>query len=139
MMLGLLSTTAISSMRPPMLAGPIDRQTKGFKIGSSVWLIGAGSAGTGGGACATMPLPVSAHNPTPPNATRRRHRIPRFTGDVSLNASTAGDQRPKLTFGACLASAGTSKYGYSLKPNIFAVTFEGNFRRWVLYSWTRSL
>ncbi len=32
----------------------------------------------------------------------------------------------KLTFGTCLASAGASKKGCSLKPNIFAVRFAGN-------------
>ena len=31
----------------------------------------------------------------------------------------------KLTFGTCLASAGASKNGYSLKPNTFAVRFAG--------------
>ena len=31
----------------------------------------------------------------------------------------------KSTFGTCLASGGTSKKGYSLKPNIFAVTLAG--------------
>ena len=45
----------------------------------------------------------------------------------------------KLTFGTCLASAGASKNGYSLKPNAFAVRFPGNCRREVLYSCTRSL
>src|SRR5437899_13026892 len=45
----------------------------------------------------------------------------------------------KVTFGACLASGGAWKYGYSLKPNTFAVTFAGNCRRAALYSCTRSL
>ena len=34
---------------------------------------------------------------------------------------------------------GASKYGYSLKPNILAVMFDGNCRRSVLYACTRSL
>ena len=33
---------------------------------------------------------------------------------------------PKLTLGTCFASAGAWKNGYSLKPNIFAVRFDGN-------------
>jgi hypothetical protein len=33
---GLLSTTAMSSMRPPMTAGPIERQTNRFSNGSSL-------------------------------------------------------------------------------------------------------
>src|ERR1044072_1141138 len=41
-MKGLFSTTAISSIRPPMLAGPIPRQTKRRSIGSVDQLIGVG-------------------------------------------------------------------------------------------------
>src|SRR5260370_34267358 len=41
-MYGLLSTAAISSMRPPMLAGPIPRQTKRLSIGSVDQLTGVG-------------------------------------------------------------------------------------------------
>src|SRR5436305_12098247 len=36
------STAAMSSMRPPMLAGPIPRQTKCFNIGSVDQLTGVG-------------------------------------------------------------------------------------------------
>src|SRR5438094_9859445 len=36
-MFGLLSTTAISSMRPPMIAGPIERQRRFFKTVSSTF------------------------------------------------------------------------------------------------------
>src|SRR6266516_2503392 len=39
---GLFSTTAMSSMRPPMLAGPMPRQTKRRNIGSSDQLTGVG-------------------------------------------------------------------------------------------------
>src|SRR5206468_1014431 len=47
-MYGLLSTPAMSSMRPPMLAGPIPRQTKRFNIGSLDQLIGVGVGLAGG-------------------------------------------------------------------------------------------
>src|SRR5258706_10476413 len=47
-MYGLLSTAAISSMRPPILAGPMPRQTKRLSIGSVDQLIGVGvGLGTG--------------------------------------------------------------------------------------------
>src|SRR5687767_448272 len=46
---------------------------------------------------------------------------------------------PKFTLGACWASFGASKYGYSPNPKILAVMFEGKRRRVVLYSWIRSL
>jgi hypothetical protein len=36
-MFGLLSTTAMSSMRPPMFAGPIERHCKFFKTVSSTF------------------------------------------------------------------------------------------------------
>src|SRR6266404_3997498 len=41
-MYGLLSTPAMSSMRPPILAGPMPRNTKRFSIGSSEQLMGVG-------------------------------------------------------------------------------------------------
>src|SRR5437773_8794312 len=41
-MYGLLSTPAMSSMRPPMLAGPMPRNTNRFSIGSLDQLIGVG-------------------------------------------------------------------------------------------------
>src|SRR4030095_4567406 len=47
MMLGSLSETAMSSMRPPMLAGPIDRNLKLANIGSCDWLISRGVAVAG--------------------------------------------------------------------------------------------
>src|SRR5687767_4278826 len=44
MMLGSLSDTAMSSMRPPMLAGPIERNLNGLSSPSDDWLIiGCGS------------------------------------------------------------------------------------------------
>src|SRR5262245_62885413 len=46
---------------------------------------------------------------------------------------------PKLTFGTRSASGGALKSGCSLKPKIPAVTFDGNWRRDVLYACTRSL
>src|SRR5215471_16411316 len=45
----LVSTQAMSSMRPPMLAGPIPRNTNRFNIGSPDQLIGT-SVGLGAGA-----------------------------------------------------------------------------------------
>ena len=45
----------------------------------------------------------------------------------------------KSTLGSAFASAGTWKYGYSLNPNILAVTLEGNWRRSVSNSRTLSL
>src|SRR5690242_21467188 len=44
------SETAMSSMRPPMLAGPIERKRKLRSSGSSDWLIGVGSGGAAAGA-----------------------------------------------------------------------------------------
>src|SRR6266496_3115543 len=41
-MYGLLSTAAMSSMRPPILAGPMPRKTKRLNIGSFDQLIGVG-------------------------------------------------------------------------------------------------
>src|SRR6266436_3665369 len=52
-MYGLLSTPAMSSMRPPILAGPMPRNTKRFSIGSSDQLMGVGvGLGEGKAACA---------------------------------------------------------------------------------------
>src|SRR3990172_848741 len=48
---GLLSTASMSSMRPPMLAGPIDRHLNVFSTGSSDWLTG----GAAGAACPPRP------------------------------------------------------------------------------------
>src|SRR5262245_33545266 len=45
----------------------------------------------------------------------------------------------KLTLGTCFASGGAWNRGYSLKPNSFAVRFEGNCRRDTLYFCTASL
>src|SRR6478735_3363141 len=50
MMLGSLSDTAISSMRPPMLAGPIDRKRKLASRGSLDWLM-TRTGGAGAGTC----------------------------------------------------------------------------------------
>src|SRR3954467_12607926 len=53
----------MSSMRPPMLAGPIERQVKPRRSGSSVWWTG-GAAGAGGwNCCACMPRTARAHSP----------------------------------------------------------------------------
>src|SRR5436190_21379697 len=52
MTLGSDSETAMSSMRPPMLAGPIERKRKLRRSGSSDWLIGAAAGvAAGEGAC----------------------------------------------------------------------------------------
>ena len=50
-MLGSLSATAMSSMRPPMLAGPMERKRNGASSGSAEALIMRCSAGAfcGGG------------------------------------------------------------------------------------------
>src|SRR5436190_5326207 len=50
-MYGLPSTAAMSSIRPPMLAGPMPRNTKRLSIGSSDQLIGV-RVGLGAGAAA---------------------------------------------------------------------------------------
>ena len=47
--------------------------------------------------------------------------------------------RLKSTLGTFCASDGASKYGYSLKPNTFAVTLEGKLRHSVLYCRAASL
>ena len=47
--------------------------------------------------------------------------------------------RSKSTFGTRSASGGALNTGYSLKPKMLAVMFDGNWRRAVLYSCTRSL
>src|SRR5215203_4054603 len=149
---GLLSSTAMSSTRPPMLAGPIDRQTNDLRIGSSLRLIGGGSGGAVGvcggcPSCASSCAPAAAVSAIPAHTSRRTRSCPRFTNAPSdcLRQKTGWMaefycyRAPKFTFGACCASFGASKYGYSLKPNIFAVRFEGNFRREVLYAWILSL
>src|SRR6478735_10692896 len=105
----LLSTTAMSSTRPPMLAGPIDRHTNGRRAGSSDMLIGGGSAGAGAGAWASSPRPPIAHRPRPTTAvTRRTRRTPRFTptlldhyGIVAQSTTGArGDRGAKAWFQA---------------------------------------
>src|SRR5947209_17203473 len=68
---GLLSTTAMSSMRPPMLAGPIERQVKFLRIGSAD--LCTGSAGGAGcwKPCASMPRAPIAHTPSASRENRR--------------------------------------------------------------------
>src|SRR5438874_2667599 len=54
MMFGSLSDTAMSSMRPPMLAGPTDRNRKLCSRGSADWLIwDSGAAWGAAPACAS--------------------------------------------------------------------------------------
>src|SRR5690242_2623624 len=68
MTFGSLSDTAMSSIRPPMLAGPIERKRKLLSSGSSDWLITRGGV-TGGG----VPWPWAcgrAANPPMPRAAR---------------------------------------------------------------------
>src|SRR4051812_35126231 len=76
--LGSLSTTAMSSTRPPTFAGPMDRHTKGRRMGSSDWLMGAGSGGAGGGPCANRPCAAAAHSATPAHVHGRARTNPRF-------------------------------------------------------------
>jgi hypothetical protein len=75
MMLGSLSEIAKSSIRPPMLAGPTDRNRKFASAGSFDWLI-IGTCGTGAGGCPCEnndgPNPISAING---NATRTKRGI----------------------------------------------------------------
>src|SRR6266540_2535187 len=47
------SDTAMSSMRPPMLAGPIERKRKLWSSGSDDWLIGGDSVAAGAWPCAS--------------------------------------------------------------------------------------
>src|SRR5437879_9588730 len=94
-MYGLPSTAAMSSTRPPMLAGPMPRNTKRLSIGSSDQLTGVGvglGAGVGAlwvcgaGVCEafgfwawTPSVPrTSAHAPT------NNHFHSRITRNVSL-------------------------------------------------------
>src|SRR6185437_15938989 len=74
MTFGLLSDTAMSSRRPPMLAGPIDRNRKLLRRGSFDWLI-SGPVGVccpprpcaaGRSASALTPKAVSATARMPP-------------------------------------------------------------------------
>ena len=67
-----------------------------------------------------VPLAAQRRRETPGTAAPQQP-FPRQR-DCPRPSTTAS---PKLTFGTCLASAGASKNGYSLKPNIFAVTLAG--------------
>src|ERR1051325_3959419 len=75
----------MSSTRPPMFAGPIERQTNDFRIGSSDWLIGGGSGGVCGGPCATSARPAMTHAGMPIHPSARTRRISRVTGVNSFN------------------------------------------------------
>src|SRR6185436_5379787 len=82
MMLGSLSETAMSSMRPPMLAGPIDRNLKLVNIGSGDWLISRGAAPVDGawpsGATMKSGTVMSAH------AIARRAKVLSFIAGILL-------------------------------------------------------
>src|SRR2546428_6078237 len=100
-MYGLPSTAAMSSIRPPMLAGPMPRNTKRLSIGSSDQLIGVGvGLGLGAGAAAlwfcgagvcealgfwawTASVPrTSAHAPTNNHFHSRIARIVSLIGEL---------------------------------------------------------
>ena len=111
-----------------MLAGPIERQTKGRKTGSSVLVHRRRKGRDRGRALGDQRVRGKrAHAQPEPRPTRDAH-------DTSLHGRLLGlgSQRPKFTFGACLASAGTSQYGYSLNLNIFAVRLDGKRARCAL-------
>src|SRR3954453_3748497 len=91
--LGSLSTTAMSSIRPPMFAGPIERQTKGRRIGSSDWLTGGGRVGTAGGPCASRACAASAHSPSPSHVPAGTRTTRRFT-NVSSIGGVSGRNSP---------------------------------------------
>ena len=86
------------------------------KVGQQVALAGK--------AASELPWPAAPEQPFPWQQDVGRHGTYCF---------------PKLTFGTVFASGGAWKKGYSLKPNIFAVMFEGNWPRFVLYAWIASL
>src|SRR5215831_21294005 len=55
----------MSSMRPPMLAGPIDRHVKLRRIGSDdLWMGSTAGAAGCWKPCASMPCTPSAHTPS---------------------------------------------------------------------------
>ena len=77
---GLLSSTAMSSTRPPMTAGPIERQAKRLSSGSSDSFTGLGAGASWACGCsASMPVPPPiANSPSPAQTTSRRARIHAF-------------------------------------------------------------
>src|SRR3954471_3810612 len=87
--LGSFSTTAMSSIRPPIFAGPMGRQTNGRRIGSSDWLTGGGRAGTGGGPWASRVCAANAHNPSRSHVPAGTRTTRRFTNVSSIGVSAA--------------------------------------------------
>src|SRR5436853_4729969 len=103
-MYGLPSTAAMSSIRPPMLAGPMPRNTKRLSMGSSDQLIGVG-VGLGAGAaalwvcgagvceafgfwaCAPSVPRTRAHAPTNNHFHSRIARNVSFIGELSFRLS----------------------------------------------------
>ena len=63
-------------MRPPMLAGPIERQRNDFRTESSDWLIAAaGGAGACGGWARPTLIDKAASPTASPNRTRVRNAL----------------------------------------------------------------
>ena len=83
---------------------------------ATIIAIGIAQAATDG--CSRAAVPRAAESE---DSRELHHGRPAYDGCL-----------PKLTLGTCFASAGAWKKGYSLKLNIFAVRFAGNWRRDVL-------
>lgn len=66
----------------------------------------------------------------------KRRKAGKGRGQKGRSASAFGLPSPqgrlKSTLGTCLADSGAWNSGYSLKPKMPAVMFDGNDRRWVL-------
>jgi len=92
------------------------------KVGQQVALAGKAASEVPWPAAPEEPFPWQQHVSTPT-------RLPRW-GSRAWSHGAYGF--PKLTFGTVFASGGAWKKGYSLKPNIFAVMFDGNWPRFVL-------
>ena len=119
-------------MRPPMLAGPIDRQVKFLRIGSSTGWTG-GAAGATGAWNPWACMPAHAERAQDGRRQSRAEAQTRRSLDCTRRLLARQDLLPragvyyflKSTFGAACADGGASKYGYSLKPNILAVRLRG--------------
>src|SRR5213594_3402571 len=92
MMLGSLSDTAMSSMRPPMLAGPIERKRNGASSGSlEAFSIGR-DAGMGAGACAVS-LPRAGRLASAAKPIPRRDKE-RGIGDILVGVRATRECTP---------------------------------------------
>src|SRR6266480_7737457 len=95
-MYGLLSTPAMSSMRPPILAGPMPRNTRRFSIGSSDQLMGVGvglgegkAAGEAAGVCDGIGFWAWAASV--PTANAQTETNSHFTSRIARNVSVMGN------------------------------------------------